>query len=124
MKNLVVNIGLNVGKSEPYNQAFETLLGLQRNFEFGVDDFDTEKGTWEHEEEDGVRTTIEERVLKVRIKVGRMTKHAINGILSNMALDLDQDAIAYILNGVGSIAYSPMYTGERYEFNKDYFKTF
>ncbi len=117
MKNLEINIGLNVGTIEPVYQGSTTLDTLQRYFEIGVHDFNIDKGTWETE--DGA---INERIFKVAINVGNMTAKAINFILSNIALDLDQDAIAFRLNGVGQLAFNPMYTGEQFEFNNDYFK--
>jgi hypothetical protein len=45
----------------------------------------------------------------------------INIILEFICTDLFQDAIAYMINGVGYMAFNPNYKGERYEFNIKYF---
>ena len=45
-KNLVINIGLNVGTTEPLDQGFKTIENLHKYFGFGVHDFNLEKGQW------------------------------------------------------------------------------
>lgn len=119
MYNLELNIGLNVGNTEPTNQLILTHNTLAEYFSFKFSNFRIESGSWASEE--GI---IEERVLIREVNVGQMTKFAIHIILETMCETLNQDAIAYKLNGIGDIAYNSSYKGERYQFNEEYFRSF
>lgn len=117
MKNLVVNIGLNVGKSEPYGQAKATLDVLSYAFDFHSNDYSLQTGQWETEE--GV---IEERVLVAQINAGMLTPLSVSLILGEICNTINQEAIAFRLNGVGHVVFHKDYQGERFEFNENYFR--
>ena len=118
MKNLVVNIGLNVGNVEPKHQLILTVDVLAHLFNFRFEDWRIHKGQWQDDEGD----IIEERVYAVQINVGNLTIVAINNILEAVCEGLNQEAIAFKLNGVGHVVYNSGYKGERFEFNSGYFK--
>ena len=46
---------------------------------------------------------------------------AIKDFLTALSLDLTQDCIAFRYGGKGDLAYRPDFTGERYEFDENYF---
>jgi hypothetical protein len=46
---------------------------------------------------------------------------AIKDILTALSLDLTQDCIAFRYGGKGDLAYRPDFTGDRYEFDEQYF---
>jgi hypothetical protein len=48
----------------------------------------------------------------------------INTILEYMCIDFKQDAIAYMINGVGYMVFNPNYMGEKFEFNINYFEKY
>ncbi len=121
MKNLVVNIGLNVGNVEPLFQLKKTTDTLESAMTFNTKDARIHTGQWESVEEDGTRTIIDERVLVVRVDVGEMTALSLAIIFEAICSSTKQDAIAFKLDGVGHIVFNKDYTGERFEFNPNYF---
>jgi hypothetical protein len=115
MNNLVVNIGLNVGNLEPNSQAHETLSKFLELFHVKSNGFKVDKSSWEG---------ATERVLVFKTNAGRLSSLAISSILSMLCLSLNQDAIAFKLNGEGFLAFNPNYSGERYTFSEEYFINF
>lgn len=113
MNNLIVNIGLNVGNNEPINQLFKTKEVIN---DFFNQDF-IKNASIETSEWEGVK----ERTFVFKAKVGILNKRAIAEILSIMAYELNQDAIAFKLNGEGCIAFSGSYVKEIYSFNENFF---
>lgn len=118
MKNLVVNIGLNVGNEEPTNQLKTTMDILSHMFDFTSKDFRIHEGQWQTDE--GV---VEERVLVVELNVGNLTVVSVKPLLESICEGLVQEAIAYRLNGVGHMAFNDEYEGERFEFKDEFFRT-
>lgn len=119
MRNLEVNIGLNVGNTAPPTQGSKSAAKMLEYFTFGVHDYRIDTGEWWTKHKDAVV----ERTLVIAVKVEGLTFNAISRILSTIAKDLEQDAIAFKLDSVGGLAYSPSYIGEKEEYNENFFKS-
>lgn len=116
MNNLTINIGLNVNNIEPKEQKAYTLKCLNRLFDYKQYNFKVvEGGEWNENKE---------RVLIVSVNVGALNKHAIKFLLSNLCINVEQDAIAYKLNNEGAIVFDPLYTGEIFNFSEEKFINF
>lgn len=102
---VVVNIGLKVGSSEPKEQLSNTLKELS-NLEL----------TNLRIEENG-----EYKGNKERTVVAYFDIYYYNNLFEGMALELEQESIAYKLDGEGHIAFKPYYNGEYFEFDQKYF---
>jgi hypothetical protein len=103
---VVVNIGLNVGSHEPKTQLSNTLKQLA-NFELTnlrIEDDGEYKG-------DGERTLI-----------AYFEIYYYNNLFETICWMLNQEAIAYKLDGEGHIAFNPWYKGEKFPFDQKYFK--
>ena len=103
---VVVNIGLKVGSSEPKEQLSNTLKQLS-NLEL----------TNLRIEENG-----EYKGNKERTVVAYFDMYYYNNLFEGMALELEQESIAYKIDGEGKIAFNPWYKGEYFEFDQKYFK--
>ena len=103
---IVVNIGLKVGSSEPKEQLSNTLKQLA-NLEL----------TNLRIEENG-----EYKGNKERTVVAYFDMYYYNNLFESMALELEQESIAYKIDGEGQIAFNPYYSGEKFLFDQKYFK--
>jgi hypothetical protein len=72
----------------------------------------------------GVGDWGSEETYVASIKLDSSNLVLINLLLEYLCMDLKQDAIAYIIDEVGYMAFNPSYEGERYEFNINYFERF
>lgn len=116
MNKLILNIGLNVGDTEPVNQLSKTLGQLDSHFNYSdiIDIKVSENtGSWG-----------KERVLVLEIKTILDAYYLFERGLEKLCDKLNQDAIAFTFNDVGYIAFNPNYKGEKFVFNPDYFKVF
>ena len=112
-KQITLNIGLNVGTSEPQYQLDNTLTKLANSVT--ITDVKIAKGTYEG---------MVERTVVCKALIGSYTIQQVIEVVSWIAENLMQDSIAFMLDGDGYIAFNPNYKGERMAFNKDYFLTF
>lgn len=119
MNYLEINVGLNVGSIEPSNQSYNTIEELSKMFNFGVHDFRIDTGEWWTKEEG----EVVERTLVVGVDGGKLTSLSISLILTNIAIILNQDAIAFRLNGEGYMVYNPKFEGVKVEFKEEFFNT-
>ena len=103
---VVVNIGLNVGSHEPKTQLSNTLKQLA-NLEL----------TNLRIEDDGEYKGNGERTVVAYFEI-----HYYNNLFEGISWILNQEAIAYKLDGEGHIAFNPWYNGERFPFDQKYFK--
>lgn len=116
MNNLTINIGLNVNNNEPREQKAFTLKVLNRLFDWEQYKFKVvEGGQWDGKHE---------RVLIVSVNVGDLKHHAVKMLLSNLCIDLEQDAVSFKLNNEGSIVFDPLYTGKTFNFSEEKFINF
>lgn len=106
MKKVVVNIGLKVGNEEPKQQLSITLRELA-NFEL----------TSVRLEEEGIYKGNKERTIVAYLDVP-----FYNNLFETMAWVLNQESIAYKIEGEGKIAFNPWYEGEKFPFEQKYFK--
>jgi hypothetical protein len=113
MNQAILNIGLNVGDTEPTNQL---RLSLQ-----AIMDFDIITNV---KVADGVGDWGNERTLVVALN-NTMGKHYFEELLIVLCRILKQDAISYkTSSGQCGLVFNENYEGERFEFNPDYFITF
>lgn len=113
MNQAILNIGLNVGDTEPTNQL---RLSLQ-----AIMDFDIITNV---KVVDGVGDWGNERTLVVELK-NTMGGHYFKELLVVLCRMLKQDAIAYKTSqGKSGLVFNENYKGERYTFNPIYFKDF
>ena len=102
---LRLNIGLN---NNPHD--FKTILEVVALF-MTIDSHSIEDGEYEGQDEPTlVVTGLTDRSFDV-----------IKDILTALSLDLTQDCIAFKLGGQGDLAYRSDWTGDRYEFDEQYF---
>lgn len=117
MNRLILNIGLNVGETEPANQLGLTLLSLQNrfiSFMLPIDIKVSENfGSWG-----------KERVLVLEMDTYKLNIDGFKSVISLVCTDLRQDGIAFTIDGEGYIVFNPNYKGEKFAFNPDYFKVF
>jgi hypothetical protein len=109
MKNIVVNIGLNIGAEEPQQQLSRTLTCLLGYFAL----------TSVRVEEVGVYKGSEERTLVAYFEAS--SEESLVEALAYWCRDLKQEAIAYKVNGVGEIIFSTRYEGEQFPFDQQFF---
>lgn len=102
---IVVNIGLKVGDSEPKEQLSKTLKELAN---FGL--------TSVRVEDEGIYKGSGERTV-----VAYFETSFYNNLFETMAWILNQEAIAYKIDGEGKIAFNPWYEGEQFPFDQKYF---
>lgn len=114
MNNLTINIGLNVNNNEPKEQYSYTLNALLRTFKTFVHRID-EGGQWNQNKE---------RVFVVSVNVGSLNLHAIKILLTNLCIDLEQDAISFKLNNEGQMVFDPHYKGKIFNFSEEKFINF
>ena len=97
----IINVGLSVDGIEPKDQLFKTIELVKPSY------WRVEQGEW-----NGV---------KERCMVGVIHDPHPERILTAATVMLNQDAIAYIANGVGYVANNPL--GKyRWEFNMEFFR--
>lgn len=114
MKNLLeLNIGLlrntdnQPNKVEDIDKAIQELFG---NHDFKLVNAN---GNWGSEE-----------TYVARIELKQNNDKLLNSLLKGLCRKFNQDAIAYILNGVGCMVFNHNYKGEKFEFNINYFERF
>ena len=109
MKNIIVNIGLNIGTEEPKQQLSRTLTSLLGFYAL----------TSVRVEEVGVYKGSEERTLVAYFQTS--SEEYLVEALAYCCRDLKQEAIAYKYEGVGGIVFSTSYEGEQFPFNQQFF---
>ena len=109
MKKVVVNIGLNIGNEEPKQQLSRTLTTLLGRFAL----------TSLRVEEVGVYKGKEERTLVAYFETSSL-ENLIEGLV-DACHSLNQEAIAYKLEGVGAVVFNPRYEGEQFPFDQQFF---
>ena len=95
-----INIGLNVGQQEPAGQLRKTIKLIQPK------QFTIQSGTWQG---------ITERTLIAKIGIKKFRE------LESICNELQQEAIAYKAGRKAGLIFNTGYTGERYQFNQNYF---
>lgn len=110
MIKVVVNIGLKVGNEEKKQQLSRTLTSL---LDFYV-------LTSVKTEQDGIYKGNEERTLVAYFETS--SSESLVETLEYLCSELEQEAIAYKVGGVGKVAFNPKYEGERFLFDQKYFK--
>lgn len=114
MENVLeLNIGLLRNTDKQENRVVGIYNNLKKDF-----------GNHDYRIADGIGDWGEERTYVARIPLHSANIELINTILEYMCIDFQQDAIAYMINGVGYMVFNPSYTGERYKFNINYFERF
>lgn len=106
MKKVVLNIGLNIGAEESRTQLSRTLTFLLEYFVLDS----------VRVEEVGVYKGSEERTL-----VAYFEADSLGLLLNTLAWQLNQEAIAYKVDGVGGVAFNPWYKGEQFPFDQQFF---
>jgi hypothetical protein len=115
MAKLILNIGLNVGDTEPHNQLNKTITSISNIGTFQrlcVND----NSFYEAQ-------NIKERSLIVEIETNRTEEDILFGLIV-VATKLKQDSIAYEYNGNGNLSFGEQYKGEVYTFDYNYFHKF
>jgi hypothetical protein len=116
MNTITINIGLNINNIEPKEQEEITTHNLINLFYLAM--YNTriiEGGEWQG---------IKERTVISCFDIGDLKPFAIKLLLSWLCTELNQDAIAFKLNGEGYMAFNPLYTGEQFEFSEEMFQNF
>lgn len=115
MKNVLeLNIGL-VRNTDNLPNKVEDIYDALQEF-FGKHDFrlvNTNVGDWGGEETYVAKIQLNHNNLKL-----------VASLLKSLCRSFKQDAIAYILDEVGDMAFNNSYKGERYSFNIEYFEKF
>ena len=117
MNNLHLNVGLNVGKTEPKTQLSKTMHDL--TYLGAIIDLKLVDGVYQPTKDD---EPIKERTISIKIENPSLGAEDVHEMLERLAERLNQDSIAYINNGNARIAFSASYKGEKYEFNPEFFK--
>lgn len=113
MNQAILNIGLNVGDTEPTNQL---RLSLQ-----AIMDFDIITNV---KVVDGVGDWGNERTLVVELK-NTMGEHYFKELIVVLCRMLKQDAISYkTSSNKCGLVFNDNYKGEKFEFNEKYFINF
>lgn len=110
MKKVVVNIGLKVGNEEPKKQLSRTLTSLLGFYAL----------TSLRTEQEGIYKGNEERTLVAYFETS--SSESLVETLEYLCTELEQEAIAYKVGGVGGVAFNPRYEGEKFPFDQKYFK--
>ena len=110
---IVLNIGLNVGNSEPHNQLEATLdivtqLLITTNIKVA-------EGTYEG---------VKERTLVIEGTTATGNYPYWERIVAGVAGKLKQECISCTMDGKGYLVYARDFEGEKAEFNEKYFLTF
>lgn len=114
MENVLeLNIGLLRNTDKQENRVVGIYNNLKKDF-----------GEHDYRIADGIGDWGKERTYVARVPLQSSNIELINTILEYMCIDFNQDAIAYMINGVGYMAFNPSYKGERYEFNIEYFEKY
>lgn len=71
--------------------------------------------------DDGGGNWNKERVAVIQVDVVDMGEPYILDVLDYLCTKLNQDAIAYKINGIGFMRFNKEYTGERFKFKEEYF---
>ncbi len=108
MKKVVVNIGLKIKDREPETQLSRTLSYLLEGVVL----------TNVRVEEEGIYKGNSERTLVAYFEVASL---GLGLFLNTLAWKLNQDAIAYKIDGEGKIAFNPWYKGEEFLFDQQFF---
>jgi hypothetical protein len=110
MNTIKLNIGLNVGTTEPKNQLKDTFFAVI-NSELNVTDNKVDAGKYIEMNE---RTFICEALTKLDLP-------EFTAFITFLCDTLNQECIAYKYNGIGYLTYASNFEGDKYEFNQDYF---
>ena len=113
MNNFDLNIGLNVGYIEPRIQEDRTNYHVNQSFGrlgLSVEVKDGLGGDWGTE-----------RVMIVKGET-TLSLPQLRRELISMCARLHQDAISYRYNGIGDIVFNESYSGEFYEFDKEFYR--
>ena len=104
---IIINIGLNVGQSEPIDQLSKIDTIFKNGYRKRI-----KTGYWQ-----GVR----ERTLILRSNTDNLRQ--LRKQLKQACTVLQQDAIAYYLpeHNTGSLVFNTGYQGVKYDFDKQYF---
>jgi hypothetical protein len=111
---LVMNIGLNVNgtsSDSSYEETYKAVKSVFGSFPHLISTRNSGGSDWEGEETFLAKIDLLKTVQFEQIVV----------IMHELCKTLKQDAIAYKVGNVGYLAFNPEYSGERFEFNKDYF---
>lgn len=111
MRNLILNIGLNVGLVQPDEQLELTVNEVREPFPKSEYKVVESSGDW------GKENTA---VFKIELDK-YMSAENFPLIMQYFCTVMNQDAIAYKVNGVGYMAFNVDYEGERFKFNNEYF---
>jgi hypothetical protein len=111
MNKLTLNIGLN---NNPLN-AKEIQSHFTNNFEHDILAFEEVVMEWDSNPEPTLVVEINSE--------GEFQVEEIEWLVNEMCHHYTQDAIAWELNGEGTLTYRSDYDGERGEFDVNYFKT-
>lgn len=117
MKNTIfLNIGLNVGKTEPKDQlqkSINEILAITEDALFSI----VSDSTY-----DDCKEVIKERTLIVEVPLKSF--YGNQSDFGRLANNLNQDSVAFYIprTKYGFLVFNRDYTGERYEFNLDYFR--
>lgn len=112
---VVLNIGLNVGQSEPTNQLNSTLDALLLDYK--VRNFKVVEGTYK----DSEGQTVIERTLAIELFIDQPS-FDIPIRLKTLAYQLNQDCIAYkIDNKVTGLSYRSGWISDKQDFDSNYF---
>jgi|LakMenEpi03Aug12_release.lakeMendotaPanAssembly.Ray.scaffolds.fasta_scaffold1924260_1 hypothetical protein len=65
-----------------------------------------------------------EETYVARIELKQNNDKLLNSLLKGLCRKFNQDAIAYMLNGVGYMVFNHNYKGEKFDFNINYFERF
>lgn len=95
-----INIGLNVGQQDPAGQLKKTIKLIQ------PEQFTIKTGEWQG---------VTERTLIAKIGAKKFRE------LESICNELQQEAIAYKAGRRTGLIFNTGYTGERYQFNQNYF---
>lgn len=110
---LELNIGLLRNTDKQPNKVTDIDNAIQEFF--GKHDFKLVNaiGDWGSEE-----------TYVAKIQLNHNNPKLVVSLLKSLCRTFKQDAIAYMLDEVGGIAFNQSYKGERYEFNINYFERF
>lgn len=114
MKNV---LELNIGLLRNTDKQPNKVTDIDNNITefFGKHDFKLVNavGDWGSEE-----------TYVARIELNHNNPKLVTSLLKSLCRTFKQDAIAYMLNEVGYMAFNHSYKGERFEFNINYFERF
>ena len=108
MNKIEINIGLN---NNPYTaqEIVSAFVGYLTSVKHNV-----QVGEWEG---------ADELTVVMEFSVQNVSVEKVRNMLKSLTDVFTQDAIAFRFNGDGELVFNENYTGERYEFDENYFLT-